>query len=145
MVDGNKITLNSMEPGPPADVFIKNQTVFQMREEIQKSGAWLGDLNWALRYTESITEPFVTSEAPIVAEMALGVSAADALEHTGTLLYFPMCWQLCLFGSRQRFDLGTDKLGSHDMKVARKKYRSFAKDFLISPIKLYAITDYCET
>jgi hypothetical protein len=141
--DGNKITLTTMEPSPPPDTFIKNRTIFQMRDEIQKSGAWLWDLNWALRYTKSVTEPFVTSEAPLVAEMAPGVSTADAVQHPDTLLYFPICWEVCLFGSRRRFDLGTDKLGSLDMAVARRKYRLFAQDFLISPTKLDDITDFC--
>jgi len=144
-VDGNEITLTSMEPSPPPAAFIKNRTISRMREEIQKSGASLWDLNWALRYTESVSEPFVTSEAPFLAEMMPGVSEADALQHPDTLLYFPMCWQVCLFGSRRRFDLGTDKLGSHDMRVGRRKYRLFAQDFLISPIKLDDITDFCGT
>ena len=144
-VDGNKITLTTMAPSPPPDAFIKNRTISQMREEIQKSGAWLWDLNWALRYTESVTEPFVTSEAPLVAEMLPGVSAADAVHHPDTLLYFPICWQVCLFGGRRRFDLGTDKLGTHDMTVARRKYRLFAQDFLISPVKLDDLTDFCGT
>jgi Protein of unknown function (DUF4238) len=144
-VDGNKITLTSMEPSPPPAPFIKNRTISQMREEIQRSGASLWDLNWALRYTESVSEPFVTSEAPFLAEMTPGVSEADALQHPDTLLYFPVCWQVCLFGSRRRFDLGTAKLGSHDMRVARRKYRLFAQDFLISPIKLDDITDFLGT
>jgi len=144
-VDGNKITLKSMEGSTPPDVFIKNRTLFQMREEIQKSGAWLWDLNWALRYTETVIEPFVASEAPLVAEMLPGVSADEALHHPETLLYFPVCWQVCLFGSPQRFDVGTDKLGSDDMKVARQNYRLFAKDFLLSPTKLDDITDFCGT
>lgn len=144
-VDGNKVTLKSMEGSPPPDAFIKNRTVFQMREEIQKSGAWLRDLNWALRYTESVAEPFVISEAPFALEMQPGVSEAGALQHPDTLLYFPVCWQVCLFGSRQRFDLGTDKLGSHDLEVARRKYRLFAQEFLISPTKLDDITDFSGT
>ena len=111
----------------------------------RKAGLGCGILNWALRYTESVTEPFVTSEAPLVAEMLPGVSASDAVQHPDTLLYFPICWQVCLFGSRRRFDLGTDKLGSHDMTVARRKYRLFAQDFLISPVKLDDITDFCGT
>jgi hypothetical protein len=116
-----------------------------MREEIQKNGASLWDLNWALRYTESVSEPFVTSEAPFLAETMPGVSEADAFQHPDTLPYFPVCRQVCLFGSPQRFGLGTDKLGSDDMRVARRKYRSFAQDFLISPIKLDDITDFCGT
>ena len=49
-----------------------------------------------------------------------------------------------MFGSPVRFDLGTGKLDSHDMTVARRKYRVFAKEFLISPAKLDDITDFPE-
>jgi hypothetical protein len=145
-VDGNKITLKSMEGSPPPDNFIKNRTISQMREEIQKNGAWLRDFNWALRYAESVAEPFVASEAPFVAdEIPKGVSDDEALKHPDTLLYFPVCWQVCLFGSIRRFDRGTDKLESRDMEVARRKYRVFAKEFLISPTKLDDITNFCGT
>lgn len=54
-VDGKTITLKSMEPSPPSDVFIKNMTLSHMRGEIQKQGVWWGDFNWALRYTDSVT------------------------------------------------------------------------------------------
>jgi hypothetical protein len=146
VVDANTIKLVSMEPSPPSNIFIKNRTIFQMREEIEKSGAWLWELNWALRYTESVAEPFVITETPFVAdEVPPGLLQAEALKHPNTLFYFPVCWRVCLFGSRQRFDRGTDKLGSYDMGVARKKYRLFAQHFLISPAKLDDITDFCET
>jgi hypothetical protein len=146
VIDANTIKLVSMEPSPPSNVFIKNRTIFQMREEIQKSGAWLWELNWALRYTESVSQPFVITETPFVAdEVPPGLSGAEALQHPNTLLYFPVCWQVCLFGSRQRFDRGTDKLDSQDMRVARRKYRSFAQVFLISPAKLDDVTDPCGT
>jgi hypothetical protein len=106
-----------------------------MREEIQKGGAWLWNFNWALRYCESVTEPFVISEAPFVAEGPTADVAA-AIKHPNTLLYFPLCWQACLFGSLRRFDHGTDKLGPHDMRVFHRKYRQFAQLFLSSPTKL---------
>lgn len=144
-VEGNRITLKSMEASPPSDVFIKNQTLYHMREEIQKNGAWLRDLNWALRYTESVNEPFVTCEHAFVYEGSVGVSAADAFHHKDTVFYFPVCWQICLFGSRLRFDRGTDKLDSNDMRVFRRKYRLFAEEYLISPAKLEDITDFCGT
>lgn len=145
VIDSNKIKLKSMEGSPPPGAFIQNRTISEMREEIQKSGAWLSDLNWALRYTESVTEPFVISEAPFALEMQPGVPAEGALQHPDTLLYFPVCWQVCLFGSLPRFNRGTDKLDSHDMEVARRKYRVFAKEFLISPTKLDDITNFCGT
>jgi hypothetical protein len=140
-VEGNRITLTSIEPSTAPAPFIKNRTIHYMREEIQRSGAWLCDLNWALRYTDSVTEPFVTCEAPFVAE-GPDVPAAERLQHPDTLLYFPVCWQICLFGSHQRFDLGTDKLSSLDLSVMRRKYRSFAQEFLVSPTKLDNITDF---
>jgi hypothetical protein len=146
VIDDRTIKLVSMEPSTPSNAFIKNKTIFQMREEIQKSGAWLWELNWALRYTESVTEPFVVIETPFVAdEVPPGLSEAEAFKHPNTLFYFPVCWQVCLFGSRQRFDRGTDKLSSHDMRVARRKYRSFAQEYLISPTKLDDITNFYET
>jgi hypothetical protein len=139
-VEGRTITLKSMEPSPPSDVFIKNLTLSHMRGQIQKQGVWWGDFNWALRYTDSVTEPFVTSEAPFVAEGPVS-SLADAIQHPDTLLYFPVCWQVCLFGSRSRFNRGTDKVDLHDVRVLRRKYRLFAEDFLISPTRLDDITD----
>jgi hypothetical protein len=144
-VDGDKITLTSMEPSPPPAAFIKNRTITHMREEIQNSGAFFWDLNWALRYCESVAEPFVTSETAFLAEIPPGVPETQAFQHQDTLLYFPVCWQVCLFGSRQRFDLGTDKLASHDMRVVRRKYRVYAQDFLLSPTKLDDITSFGET
>ena len=65
----------------------------------------------------------------------------QALQHPETLLFFPLCWQACLIGSLQRFDLGTAKFGSADMKTFRRKYRHFAQVFLISPTKLDDISD----
>jgi len=144
VIDAHTIELASMEASPPPDEFIKNRTIFQMREEIQKNGAWLWELNWVLRYTESVSEPFVISESPFLAEISPGVAQENALKHPETVLYFPLCWEVCLFGSPVRFDLGTGKLDSHDMTVARRKYRVFAKEFLISPAKLDDITDFPE-
>ena len=140
-VDGNKITLKSMEPSPPSSVFIKNRTISEMRDEIEKRGSWWWKVNWALRYTTSVAEPFVTSDHPFVFEGVVS-SPEEALRHPDTLFYFPVCWQVCLFGSVPRFDRGTDKFASHDLQVMRRKYRLFAQKFLISPTKLDDITDF---
>lgn len=136
--DGKTLTVSG--PVPLSAPQIKNWTIANMREEIQKGGAWMWDFNWALRYCESVAEPFVTTEAPLVIE---GPTAdiATAIEHPESLILFPICWQACLFGSRQRFDRGTDKFGIEDMRTTRRKYRHFAKVFLVSPSKL---DDICE-
>ena len=67
------------------------------------------------------------------------------MKRIGVISTAVLSGKICLFGSRRRFDLGTDRLGSDDMRVARKKYRLFAQDYLISPVKLDDITDFCRT
>jgi hypothetical protein len=62
--DRNAIKLKSMTPKPVPPAFIKNRAITQMREEIQKGASWLKDFCWALRYCESVTDPFVISELP---------------------------------------------------------------------------------
>jgi hypothetical protein len=137
--DRNAIKLKSMTPSPVPPAFIKNRAIIEMREEIQKGAAWLKDFYWALRFTDSIADPFIISELPFVAEgsvVATGVELKEALDHPDTLLMFPLCWQACLFGSRRRFDVETDKFGPEDMRNIRKRYRDRAEKFLLSPIKV---------
>jgi hypothetical protein len=52
--DGKTITVDSIEPKPPSDAFIKNRTILHMREEIKKGVDWLSNFEWALRYTNSV-------------------------------------------------------------------------------------------
>src|ERR1700722_1926272 len=84
-----------------------------MREEIQKGAAWLRDFHWALRYTDSVTEPFITTELPFAAESP-PLAIIDALAHPETLLVFPLCWQACLFGS---YGNSTPKLTSLTLPI----------------------------
>ena len=135
-----KVTLDSMEPKPPSDVFIKNRTIHHMREEIKKGADWLWNFNWALRYTDSVDKPFVITEAPLIAVGDRPGTVEQMLEDPETLLFFPICWQACLFGSRRPFDKKTDKFGEQEMQTFHKNYRSFADKFVLSPTKLDAIT-----
>ena len=64
--DGKTLTLTSIEPAPPPAPFIKNRTITQMREEIQKGGSWLWDFNWALRYCDSVASEFLRETWKVV-------------------------------------------------------------------------------
>lgn len=132
--DYPRVKLKSMTPTPVPPAFIKNRAITQMREEIQKGAAWLRDFCWALRYCESVTDPFVISELPFSIE-GVTPELEDAIRHPDTLLIFPLCWQACLFGSLRRFDIETDKLGVEDMRTSRTKYRAWAKSFILSPVQ----------
>jgi hypothetical protein len=133
--DRRSVRVRSMTPEPLPDTFIRNWTITQMRTEIQKGSAWLNDFNWALRYCETPATPFVVSEIPFLA-YGPHSDLVDALRDPESLLFFPLCWQACLIGSRQFFGIETDKFGDEDMRTFRKMYRASAKLFLLSPRQL---------
>jgi len=133
--DRKSVKVRPITPEPLPDAFIKNWTITEMRGEIQKGAAWLNDFNWALRYCDSPRSPFITSEIPFVSQGHRS-SLADALQDPETLLFFPLCWQACLIGSRQVFDLDTDGFSDLDMRTFRRMYRESANLFLLSPSPL---------
>jgi hypothetical protein len=132
--DRNAIKLKSMTPTPVSPAFIKNRAITEMKEEIQKGAAWLKDFDWALRFSDSVTDPFIISEVPFIVEGPPG-GVKYAVEHPDSLLMFPLCWQACLFGSRKRFDVKTQKFDAEDMRTMRRKYRAGAEIFVLSPVK----------
>lgn len=130
--DRRSAKVRSVVPEPlPAD-FIRNWTITEMRTEIQKGAAWLNDFNWALRYCESVADPFVISEIPLMASGPAPTSE-EGMRHPETLLFFPLCWQACLIGSRQFFDDDTGIFLQEDMRRARRMYREKADLFILAP------------
>jgi hypothetical protein len=130
--DRRSVKVRSMTPEPLPDAFIKNWTVTEMRTEIQKGPAWLNDFSWALRYCETVDDPFVISEIP---SMAYGPCATseEAMRHAETLSFFPLSWQACLIGRRTPFDIETGVFVQEDMRRARRMYREKADLFILSP------------
>jgi len=61
-----------------------------MREEVEKGGAWLSEFNWAIRHTDSPTDPFVTSDVPIAVLGPKGLSLEAAIQQPETLIFFPL-------------------------------------------------------
>jgi hypothetical protein len=124
-----------MAPEPLPASFIKNWTITQMQEEIRKGSAWLNDFHWVLRYSEYPSAPFIVSEAPF---MVSGEEAdlAEAIQGATSLLFFPLCWQATLIGSRSRITPETGPFGDADMLRYRKMYEGSAKIFLVSPRQL---------
>jgi hypothetical protein len=117
--DRNAVKLKSMTPQPVSSAFIRNRAITQMRDQIEKGAAWLKEFHWALRYCETVDNPFVISELPFAIE-GKTADLQEALRHPNTLILFPLCWQACLFGSLQRFDTTTDKFNMEDMRSSRR-------------------------
>lgn len=131
--DRKSVKVPSMTPEPLPSRFIRNWTITQMRNQIQQGATWLNDFNWALRYCESVTEPFVICEMPVMAWGKQHTDLAEMLRDSETLLFFPLCWQACLVGSRQYFHEETGVFGQQDMQRARRIYREEASLFVVSP------------
>lgn len=133
--DGKSVRVKSMTPESLPDTFVRNRTIVEMREEIEKGAGWLKDFNWCLRYCDSSATPFIISEIPFV---SLGRSSdlSEALRDPETLLFFPLCWQACLIGSRQFFEKETDRFEKEDILRTQKMYREGASLFVLSPTKL---------
>jgi hypothetical protein len=143
-VDAAANALTTSAFAPFTDDQIQNWTLGNMRQDIQKRGAWLWEFNWALRYTNSVEEPFVTIEQPLTLE-GPRANLEEAIKDPESTLAFPICWQACLFGSVGRFHKGTDIYNGEALRVFRRKYRSYAKVFLLSPIRLNDITELPST
>ena len=134
-VEGNKITVDSLELRPLPEPFVRNRTISQIREEIKKGPDWMWSLNWCLRYTDSVSEPFVTGPQPLLLE-----GPAPTIEHAmtdpDTLVWFPLSWRACLIGSLRRFDKGTDAAHPTLLLHVQEMFASAPDGYVISPCKL---------
>ena len=97
----NELTLESIEAAPMPETWVRNRTIVQMREEVDKDPAWMREFHWCLRYTESPYDPVITAEQPLVCATPPN-NPVDALHDPDTLIYFPLCWQAYLIGSVRR-------------------------------------------
>lgn len=133
--DRRSVRVRSTTPTPLSNESVRNRAVASMRSEIEKGAGWLNDFNWALRYCNSPAVPFVISELPV---MAYGPCSdlIEAMQHPETLIFFPLCWQACLVGSRQFFENETGCFLEQDMLRVRKMYRESASLYILSPSKI---------
>jgi len=119
------------------ETFLKNRALTNMRAEIEKGTDWLKDFDWALRYTDSPENPCVTSEMPfILAGPDNHPNIMDALNDPKTLLYFPLCWQACLVGSKLSFDVKTDRFTPTFLYNTRTMYLTNAELYIVSPVRI---------
>jgi hypothetical protein len=134
--DKRSVKLDSLEGRPMTEAEVQNWTITQMREEIKKGPDWLAHFHWALRYTDTPSDPFITAEQPLVMIGTSGPDAAAAIKDPETLFCFPICWQACLFGSIRSFNVETDKFQRDDLQRMRLAYIDNGRKFLVSPQKL---------
>jgi hypothetical protein len=119
-------------PAVPDHAFHKNRALADMQAEIKKGADWLMTLHWAVRYTDSPNNPYVTSDEPFVVT-GDGPDLNGFLQRQDTLLLFPICWQATLYGSPLPFLKGLDSSLPRDLWKFRTDYRMNSKRFIVSP------------
>lgn len=136
-VKNNSLRYEPYKPKNPKEhaSLLRNKAITDMRTEIKKGPSWFAELDWCLRLTRNVQEPFITTDNPVV---VLGKQSdlAEAVKDTESLVFFPICWQACLIGSRLKFDVETDYFEYLDMRKTRKIYVESADQFVYSPLEL---------
>ena len=110
-----------------------------MLQEVAAGAGWATQLDWCLRYTKVESEGFSTTDQAIFVEGSLpltdehGRMTWDMLHQSDALVYFPLCWQACLFGSPLRFNEAYGRaINTH---MLRAKQKENADRFVVSPVR----------
>ena len=111
---------------------LKNKAITDMRAEIKKGADWLSNFNWVLRFTTDPNDPVITSDNPILLH-GIAPDLCRAITHQDTLIFFPVCWQMCLIGSRVEQEIKTAEVQPGDLKRLRSIYLEEARLFVVSP------------
>lgn len=136
--DRRTITPDSLEMRPLPERTVRNITVSRMLKKVEAGPGWAAKLDWCLRYTDVESEGFCTIDQAVFVEGSVpladehGRMTLDMLHHPNALVYFPLCWQACLFGSPLRFD---DAYGrATGTRILRAQQKQQADKFLVSPV-----------
>jgi hypothetical protein len=132
------LTLDSLEMRPLPKHAIRNFTISTMLRDVAVGVGWAAHLDWCLRFTDEENEGFYTTDQAIFVEGKLqltdehGRMTQDLLHHPDTPVYFPLCWQACLFGSPLQFNSAYDR--AQGTTILRENQKRYAERFLISPV-----------
>jgi hypothetical protein len=131
--EGRRITLDSLEGKPAPDTWVRNRTLQEMREEIEKGSQadWARELNWCVRTaTESL--PVITAQHALI-YLGPNGTKPDARD---VIFYFPICWQACLIGAKFKWHTKVDEFDSGWLGKLHQIYFANEKEFIVSPRKL---------
>ena len=132
-VEGNKITVDSLELRRFSPGALKEGAIEKMLAEMKSGTAMLESFYWQLRLADSIDDSFVTSDHPL-----LGLSAqGESFDHRSTVMMFPLCWEACLIGKRNSFLLSFNRTTRHERESIRQAYFASAMKFVVSPHQLF--------
>jgi hypothetical protein len=134
--DTRTVTLDSLELRPLPEHAIRNFTISKMLQDVKAGASWMTKLDWCLRYTAEENEPYCTIDQAIFVEGTVenAPMTMDLLQHPDTVVFFPLCWQACLFGSPRQFDRAYDRAHPGQLQSLRTNQKRYANRFVVSPV-----------
>lgn len=130
-IDGNTVTVDSLELRPFPSNTVRNGVIRRMGEEIKKGPDWLDTMNWCLRYTTNPANGFITGSQPLTV-VGPSQDLPTALRQSQTLLFFPISWQACMIGAIGRFHVGVDIADAGLIRLQRRAAINLESDYLIA-------------
>jgi hypothetical protein len=114
----------------------KNWAITDMRSEIQRGSGWFSRFDWAMRFTTDPNDPVITSDVPLVVEGSKKPDLQTAIDlGEDTIVYLPLCWQMCRIGHRRKDCEETAEFPSPALHYFRVLLAKYAVEFLFSPTK----------
>ena len=118
----------------PAD--LQDHAIDSMRAEISDRFKRWRNLHWVLRYT---TDP---DNAVTTGDHCIGVDGKaptleEAFSHPETTVFFPLSWDMALFGAPVPISPVTARFLSHDLERLREFVFKQAQSFLVATVPLF--------
>ncbi len=112
-----------------------NYALTVMRSEIRARFSRWRTFSWALRFTTNPDDPVVACDQSVgmdgyVPDVSL------ALSDDRTKIFFPISWDMCLFGSPGTLEPECAEFNSADLSRLRSFIFKQARRFLVSPVRL---------
>ena len=138
--DRRALTVDSLEGRPLTEHEVRNFAVSKMLQDIRAGAERMAHFDWCLRYADEEKEGYCTTDQAVFVEgppqpvPEEGRVTEDMLRHPEAVIFFPLSWQACLFGSSRRFDKVYDRTLPQDVATLRSKQKQYASRFVVSPM-----------
>lgn len=129
---------DSLAPYPDADVLAHNYGLTTMRTEVTDRGWRWRSLHWALRFTTDPASPAIGCDQSVGMDGHVE-DVRFALDDPQTTLFFPLSWDMCLFGSPARLEPTCAQFLEADLRRLRSFVTQQACSFVVSPVRLESV------
>ena len=129
---------DSLAPYPDADVLARNYGLTTMRAEVEERSRRWQSLHWALRFTTNPGSPVIGCDQSVGMDGYVD-DIRVALQDPRTTLFFPVSWDMCLFGSPVELTPVCAEFIEADLQRLRSFVAKQARIFVVSPVHLEGV------